>query len=72
MARDALARIAADPTSLPLHPEAIGCRRRDTLALKGFPYLVLFRTSDPAETVVLSVLHVGSGPAAFRRAERRG
>ena len=67
----ALARIAADPASLPLHPEATVPETR-YLALSSFPYLVLFRTADPAETVVLAILHVGSGPAAFRRAERRG
>ena len=68
---DAVLRIAADPTSLPLHPDATGPEVRfKTIA--GFPYLVLFRTADPAETVVLAVLHTAAGPARLRRAERRG
>ena len=74
----ALSRIAADPTSHPLHHMAAGPQVR-YVPIAGFPYLVLFRpylvlfrTTDPAETVVIGVLHTGAGPAAFRRAERRG
>ena len=67
----AVVRIAADPTSLPLHPEATGPDVRfKTIA--GFPYLVLFRTSDSGETTILSVIHAAAGPGRFRRAERRG
>ena len=68
---EAFARIAANPTSHSLHPEANGPEVR-YVTLTGFPYLVLYRTTDPAETVVLSVIHNASGPAVDRRAERRG
>ena len=67
----ALARIAADPTSHPLHHEALGPEVR-YVRVARFPYLVLFRTSDPAETVVLAVLPVAGGPDRLRQAERRG
>ena len=67
----AVLRIAADPTSLPLYPGATGPEVRfKTIA--GFPYLVLFRTTDPAETVILAVLHTAAGSGRLRRAERRG
>ena len=69
--RAAIARIAADPTSHPLHHMAAGPQVR-YVPIAGFPHIVLFRTTDPAETVVIGVLHTGAGPAAFRRAERRG
>ena len=68
---EAVRRIAADPASLPLHPEATGPDVR-YVKLAGFPYVVLFRTADPAETVVLAVLHTAAGPGQYRRAERRG
>ena len=67
----ALGRIAADPTGLPEHHMATGPQVRYA-RITGFPYIILYRTTDPAETVVLDTLHVGSGPAAYRRAERRG
>ena len=67
----AIARIAADPTSHSLHHVTIGPQVRFK-KLDGFPYLVLFRTTDPAETVVLAVLHTGSGDERYHRAERRG
>ena len=67
----AVARIAADPTSLPLHHFAVG-PAAGYVPLRGFPYLVLFRTADPAETVVLAVVHTAAGPGSYRRAERRG
>ena len=68
---EAVARIAADPTSLAKHPSATGPEIRYR-KIAGFPYLVLYRTLDPAETVVLSVLHESAGAAQLRRAERRG
>ena len=67
----AVARIAADPTSLSPHPEATRPEVRFK-TIVGFPYYVLFRTSDADETRVLGVLHTAAGPAQFRRAERRG
>ena len=67
----ARARIAADPTSLPLHPEAVG-PEAPFKTVAGFPYLAPFRPTDPAETVVLAVLHTAAGPGGPRRAERRG
>lgn len=67
----ALTRIAADPGSLPLCLETGGSEVR-FLKVRGFPYLVLFRTTDPADTVVLAVLHAAAGPDRYRSAERRG
>ena len=68
--RAAVARVRADPTALPLHPEATGPAVRYA-KLAGFPYIVLFRTADPAETVALAVLHTAAGPTQYRRAEPR-
>ena len=72
---DAVARIAADPTSFPPHPEMTGPRER---YVAGFPHVVLFRTADPAGaadpagTVALGVVHTSAGPDAYRRVARRG
>ena len=66
----ALIRIEPDPTSHPEHHMAVGPQVR-YISLPGLPYIVLVRTTDPAETVVLSVLHNASGPALYRRAEGR-
>ena len=67
---EALDRVAADATSHALHPEMAGPEER-YVPVRGFPYVVIFRTADPAETVVLAVLHTASGPGAYRRAARR-
>ena len=57
--RAARARIAADPTSLPLHPGSGGLRR---IRVNGFPYDLLFRVR-PGGVQVLSVWNHFRDPA---------
>ncbi|NNJ25048.1 type II toxin-antitoxin system RelE/ParE family toxin [Alienimonas chondri] len=66
----AIARIAADPTSLPWHHEAASDETRFK-RIDGFPYLVLFTTVNPGGVVVLAVLHESAGPSRLSAAERR-
>ena len=67
---DALARIAADPTSLPWFPQAVSDETRYKRIGRS-RYLVLFTTADPAETVAFAVIHDVAGPARIAAAERR-
>ena len=67
---NARARLAPDPSRFPLHPEMPGPEER-YVAIAGFPYVLIFRTG-PAETVILGVVHVGAGPAVYRRVAQRG
>ncbi|QDT18025.1 type II toxin-antitoxin system RelE/ParE family toxin [Alienimonas californiensis] len=66
----AIARIAADPSSLPWHHLAASTATRYH-RVGRFPYVVLFSVADPAETIVLAVLHTAAGPRRFAAAERR-
>ncbi len=67
----AVARIGADPTSLPWHHLAASSHTRYR-KVGRFPYVVLFSVADPAETIVLAVLHTSAGPGRYAAAERRG
>ena len=67
---DCLDRIDRGGSSYARHPGAAGPETR-FLQLRSFPYLVLYSTADPAETVVFSVFHTASGPARLAAAERR-
>ena len=67
-ARNAL---RTDPDRFPLHHDAAGPQNR-FVRIAGFPYYLLVRTADPADTVILAVLHTAAGPAQLRRAEMRG
>ena len=58
-ARDALARIVADPASLPLQPGSSSVRR---VGVAGFPYDLLFKVR-PGGVEVLSVWHRHRNPA---------
>ena len=67
---EALARITADPSSLPKFLEASSEQVRFKFVGR-FPYLVLFSTADPARAVVFSVIHAAAGPGRIAKAERR-
>ena len=57
--RTARARIAADPTSLPLDPNSTAVRR---IRVAGFPYDLLFKV-PPSGPLVVSVWHLHRNPA---------
>ena len=66
----AVLRVAADPSSLPWFPQASSSDTRFK-RVGRFPYLVLFSTADPAETVVFALIHDATGPRRIAAAERR-
>jgi len=66
----AFARISVDPASLPWFPQASSGETRFK-RVGQFPYLVLFSTADPAETIAFALIHDTAGPARIAAAERR-
>ena len=68
--KEGLTAIDRRPRSFPPHPDAVSNETRYAV-LRRFPYLILFSTADPVETVVAAVGHTRRGPGYWAGAERR-